>query len=385
MKIKHILVTGLLISAFSIVSAQTNHNVFAYVGTYTEKMSWVKGQGEGIYLFAFDTVRGNLSQIDVNTGIVNPSYLIIHPNGKWLFAVNETEGDAQNPNGCISAFRIVPDTHKLEFINKVSSQGTSPCHLSLDKTGKYLMTANYGNGSIAMFPIGQDGALQEASSVDFHIGHGPTPEQNCAHAHSIIPSADNRFAFCNDLGNDQIITYRLDLKNKKLLLSGESFTAEAGSGPRHLALHPNNRWAYSLNELKGTINVLRVNVNTGKLSQIQLISAIEKGKTGKPASAEIVISPNGRFLYASNRAANNNIAIFRINRKTGKLTFLSHQATMGQTPRFFTFDPTGRFLLVANQDSGNILIFKANQNTGLLEQIGKEAKIQAPVCIKFLP
>ncbi len=385
MKIKNIL-EALLLSAFSIVSsAQTNHHILAYIGTYTENMSWVKGQGEGIYLFALDTITGNFEQINVNTGIINPSFLIIHPNKKWLFAVNETEGDAQNPNGNISAFRIVPETHKLELINKVSSQGTSPCHISFDKTGTFLMVANYGNGTTAMFPIKKDGALAEASFVDQHIGHGPAPEQNCAHAHCIIPSADNRFAYCNDLGNDQIITYKIDLTNKKLISSGENFTALPGSGPRHLALHPNNRWAYSINELKGTIDVLLVNPKTGKLTSKQLISTIKKGKTGKPASAEIAISPNGHFLYVSNRAANNDIAIFKINNKTGKLTLVAHQSTMGQTPRFFTFDPTGNFLLVANQDSENILVFKANKRTGLLVRTGKEVKIQAPACIKFMP
>lgn len=347
-----------------------------YIGTYTKKEPHVQGKAEGIYIYEMNRATGTLTYVATSPPTVNPSYVAVHPNGKWLYAVNETE------DGKVSSFRIDHEKKQMELLNEVPSQGSAPCYVSIDKSGKFVMTANYSSGTVALYPINDDGSLKEASSVDNHVGSGPDPRQKEPHAHMIIPGNTAPSIYAVDLGTDQIITYKLDTE-KSILAKSSVFQTKPGAGPRHLVFHANNKWAYVVNELNGTIEACNVDEKTGVLTRFQDISTLPAGETRKAACADIHIAPSGKYLYASNRGDINNIAIYSIADANGKLKLLGHQAVKGRTPRSFAIDPTGTFLLVANQDSDNVVTFKIDSTTGKLKDTGIEAKIPTPVCVKF--
>ena len=308
-----------------------------------------------------------------------------HPNGRFLYAVNEV-GNYKGPNsGGVSAFSIDPATGKLTFLNEVSSRGADPCYITVDKTGKYVLVANYTGGSVAVFPILANGGLGEASAFVQHTGHGTNPErQEGPHAHSIDLSRDNRFAMVDVLGLDELLVYKFDSGKGSLTPNDPPFTkVAAGAGPRHFALRPDGKFAYVVTEIGHTVTVFYNDAANGKLQVIQTITTLPKDFTGRNDDAEIAVHPSGKFLYASNRG-DDSIAIYAIDHAKGTLTQVGSVHTGGKEPRSFEIDPTGALLFAQNQKSDNIVVFKINAKTGLLTTTGQVLDVGSPVCLKFV-
>jgi 6-phosphogluconolactonase len=349
-----------------------------YIGTYTEKEAHVDGKAEGIYVYRMNSHTGKLSYVSTSPFTVNPSFLDISNDGKYLFAVNETGGKI--PGG-VSAFRITGNYEQLEFINQVSSEGDYPCYIEIDKNGNFILAANYGSGTVALVEIEADGSLNSDASIHKHEGKGTTSRQASAHAHCIMSSPDRRFAYSADLGTDKIYIYSTN--NKRLELTG-IYEAADGSGPRHLAFHPDKSIVYSINELNGTIECMYRDTLSGMLRLFQTVSNVSGGAASDAGSADIHLTPAGDFLYATNRGNFNNITVFRVD-DDGKLRYIAEKSVKGKTPRNFAIDPSGRFLLVANQNSDQVVTFRIDPVTGRLADTGIESNIPTPVCIKFLP
>ena len=351
-----------------------------YVGTYTGPES------KGIYAFRYDPASGKATSIGVAAESVNPSFLAVDPRQRFLYAVNEVGDYKGEKTGGVSAFSIDRKTGKLTFLNEVTSRGAGPCHVSLDKTGKYVLVANYDSGSVAVFPVLADGKLGEASGFVQHTGHGPDKErQEGPHAHEIQVSADNRFAIVADLGLDELLVYRFDSAKGTLTPNDPPFAlVEPGAGSRHFVFHPEGKHAYTLNEMGGNITVLSYDSAKGSLRSEQLISSLPKDFKGKNDSAEIASSSDGKFLYASNRGPDN-IAVFAIDPGRKTLKLVEHVSTKGKTPRNFVIDPSGRYLLAANQESNNIVVFRIDAKTGRLSETGQVIAVPSPVCIVFVP
>jgi 6-phosphogluconolactonase len=347
--------------------------LFVYVGTYTRRNS------KGIYFFRFEPADGSLISEGLAAEVESPSFLALHPSRRYLYAVNESV------SGTICAFSIDATTGELKLQSRVASRGSSPCHLTLDKSGKSLVAANYGDGSVAVFPILENGALGEASDFIPHSGLSVHPQrQRGPHAHQVVFSPDNKFAFVPDLGIDEIVIYRFDSARGKLAPNDPAFAkVDPGSGPRHLAFHPNGRFAYALGELGGAITAFRYDAVRGALDAFQTISTRPKNFYGDNNSAEIEIHPHGRFLYASNRGPDT-IAVFQIDSVSGVLQAIYQVPTQGKTPRHFAIDPAGAFLLAANQDSDTIVTFRIDQKKRTLEPTGRVVECPTPVCITFV-
>ena len=344
-----------------------------YFGTYTNE-----SPSEGIYHSTLDVKTGKLSAPGLACKTSKPSFLVIHPDGKHIYAV--TEG---NP-GQINAFAIDPDTKSLKLINKSLSGGKGPCHVSVSKDGRTLLSANYGSGSLASIPINADGSLGEPATIVQHRGSSINKRrEKDPHAHSINLSPDNCFAYVADLGIDKIMIYKLDSKTSRLTPNDPAcFKAKAGAGPRHFTFHPNAEFAYLINELDNTIVALRYNKKTGGLTEIQTVSTLPVGYTGETKTAEVKVHPNGRFLYGSNRG-HDSIVMYKIEPESGKLTLVGFQSAGITNPRHFNIDPSGKFCIVGNQDSNNILLFEVDPKTGLLIPTETSFSIGKPICVKF--
>ncbi|HUA82696.1 MAG TPA: lactonase family protein [Bryobacteraceae bacterium] len=345
--------------------AQDAH-LMVYIGTYTH------GKSKGIYLAHY--AEGKLSGMELAAETESPSFLALHPNRRFLYAVNELNA------GTVSAFAI-ENGGKLKFLNRVSSHGAAPCHLDVDKTGKCLCVANYSSGNVAVFPVHADGSLGEASDLDQHHGSSVDKQrQSSPHAHESVISKDNRFLFVPDLGLDQVVIYNLDPARGRIS-DRRSVKVQAGSGPRHIAFHPNGRYAYVVSEMGGLITAFHYQAANGALETFQTISTLPKDYQGFHGAAEIEIHPNGHFLYASNRGPDT-LALFHI-AAGGGLTEISQTPTQGKTPRHFAIDPAGKFLLVENQDSDNIVSFAIDPGKGTLTPTGQITECGAPVCILY--
>jgi len=355
---------------------------FFYVGTYTENGS----SSKGIYVYRYDTATHEITSLGLAAETTNPSFLAPSPNGRFLYAVNEL-GNYKGPNsGGVSAFSVDHATGKLTFLNEVQSRGGGPCYITVDKTGRWVLVANYDGGSVAVFPVQADGKLGEAVSFDQHTGHGSNPErQEAPHAHSIDLSPDNRFAYVDDLGLDELMVYKFDAATGKLTPNDPPYAKlEPGSGPRHFALSSSGKFAYVVSEIKGTVTVFSNDPHSGALHTLQTVSTQAEGFKGEIEDAEIEIHPSGKFLYASNRGDGNSIAVFAIDPAKGTLTPVEVTPTQGKAPRNFAFDPTGTLLFAENMSSNNIVIFQIDQKTGKLTPTGKTLEVGQPVCIKFL-
>jgi 6-phosphogluconolactonase len=360
-----------------------NKPYLVFVGTYTNKTA-----SKGIYAYRFDPGIGKLSSLGVATESEDPSFLAVHPSGKYLYAVNEIDHFGGQKSGAVSAFSIDPRNGKLTLLNQVATQGAGPCHISLDKSGKYVLVANYDGGSIAVFPIGEDGSLVTASAFVQHSGSSVDKErQQGPHAHWIGTSPDNRFALTADLGLDEILLYHFNAAKGALTPNNPPYAkVNPGAGPRHLAFHPNGKFAYVLSEMESSVTAFAYKVSNGSLSPLQTISTfsiLRKDQSGPKEAAEIAVHPNGKFLYASNRAGIDTISTFSIDPAKGTLKLKDEYPTMGKTPRNFAIDPTGKFLLAANQESNNIVIFRIDSITGALTPTGEIAEAPAPVCVIF--
>lgn len=355
-----------------------------YVGTYTDKTA-----SKGIYAYLFDPGVGKLSLLGVAAESEDPSFVVVHPNGKYLYAVNETDNFGAQKSGAVSAFSIDAKTGKLTLLNQAATQGAGPCHIALDKSGKFVLVANYDGGSVIVFPIRDDGGLAPASAFVQHSGSSVNKDrQEAPHAHWIDNSPDNHFVLAADLGLDEILLYRFTAGKGALAPNDPPFAkVNAGAGPRHVAFHPNGKFAYLLAEMDSTVTTFAYKAANGSLSPLQTVSTLSvlhKDYSGPKEAAEIVVHPNGNFLYASNRAGIDSISAFSIDPAKGTLQLKNEYPTMGKTPRNFAIDPTGKFLLAGNQGSNNIVIFRIDASTGALSPTGEVTEVPAPVCITFV-
>ncbi len=350
-------------------------NFYLFVGTYTGSGS------KGIYVYNFNASTGKVKLISSTDSVVNPSYLTVSHNGNYIYAVNETNGD--HP-GKVSAFSFNKNTGTLHFLNSQFTGGDDPCYVAINANDKWIAVANYTGGSLSAFQINKNGSLQPYSQLIQHTGTSVNKDrQEKAHVHETVFSPDNNYLLAPDLGMDQVSIYTFNpLQKKSLTASNPSYKAiTAGSGPRHITFHPNKKFAYLINELSGT--VVAYSYKNGRLTQLQEIATHPENFKGTIGSAEISTSPDGKFLYASNRGDENTITIFGVNADTGKLNLIGYQQTEGKAPRNFIIDPTGNYLLVANQDTDNIVIFKRNKKTGLLTATSDEIKLPKPVCLQL--
>ena len=358
----------------------------AYVGTYTTKTS-----SKGIYVFGFDTATGQPSAIEVAAATPDPSWVAVHPSGKFLYAANEA-GKAST----VSAFAVDGKSGKLTLLGQIPSLGEDPCYLSFDKTGKYVLVANYSSGTIAVFPILADGRLGEHTALAKDQGPtGPNKErQEAPHAHWIEAAAHNQFVYVADLGLDRVLIFKFDATSGSLTpaapltakappLNPLSATLNPGAGPRHAAFAPDGKFMYVLGELQSAVTVF-ANDAEGAYRAVQQISTLPKGFAGRNDAAEIAVHPNGKFLYASNRG-HESIAIFAIDPEQGTLTFVAHVLTGGKEPRNFAIDPSGQYLLAENQLSNNVVVFKIDRATGGLTPTGQVVEVPSPVDLAFWP
>src|SRR5580704_16151568 len=358
---------------------KTDQYIF-YVGTYTADGS----KSKGIYAFRYDAGAAHITPLGLAAETTNPSWVALHPTGRFLYAVNEV-GKYKGPNsGGVSAFSVDHATGKLTFLNEVASRGADPCYIAVDKTGKYVLVANYTGGSVAAFPILADGKLGEASGFVQHTGKGTNPErQEGPHAHSVDLSRDNRFAMVDDLGLDELLVYKFDGVKGSLTPNDPPFTkVAAGSGPRHFALRPDGKFAYVISEMGHTVTVFSNDAVNGKLQVLQTITTLPKDFTGRNDDAEIEVHPSGKFLYASNRG-DDSIAIYTIDPSKGTLTQVGIVHTGGKEPRSFEIDPTGTLLFAENQNSNTVVLFKIDAKTGQLTPTEKVLEVASPVCLKF--
>lgn len=344
--------------------------------------SYTSGKSEGIYVYTFDTKDAS-AVLKSSMRAANPSFLAVAPDEHHVYAVYE-EGN-NKIGGTVAAYSFDKTTGQLHYINQRLSGGDHPCYVAVDKTGHWVTAANYTGGSAAVLPINADGSLDSVHQIIQHSGSSVNKErQEKAHVHCTFFSADNKYVYTPDLGMDKVMIYAFDEKRGLLSPAGQPFVKTVpGSGPRHICFTPDNKHAYLMQELTGMVAVYTV--KNGALSNIQNISAAQPGFRGFMGSADIHTSPDGKFLYCSNRGDANTITIFRINPANGKLTIAGFQSTMGKGPRNFSLDPSGNFLLVANQLSDNIVIFRRNPKTGLLTDTGKRIETGNPVCLKWIP
>jgi 6-phosphogluconolactonase len=359
--------------------AKKGHYI-AYIGTYTRQNS------KGIYAYRFDANTGKATSIGLVGETSNPSFLAIHPNHRFLYAVNENNNFNGQPGGSVSAFEIDSATGQLKALNQVPTVGGGPCHVAVDKTGKWLFVANYGGGSIAAYKIYGDGSLGKAAPFVQHSGSSVNPQrQRKPFAHSTNPSPDGHFVLVADLGLDQVLSYKVDKAKGMSSTPDEVTKIESGSGPRHLAYSRNGKFAYLCSEMAATVTAMAYNPKTGGLKVVQTISMLPKDFNGTKGAAEIAMHPNGRFLYASNRGSSDTIAIFAVDSSKGTLTEVDRVPTGGKNPRNFAIDPTGNYLLAANQDSAGVVVFKIDGKTGKLTPTGDKLDALFPVCVTFLP
>ena len=348
-----------------------------FVGSYTETEG---SQSKGIYVYRMDPSSGKLTFERVMKGVLNPSFLAIHPQQSYLYAVNEVQKYDGQPGGGVSALSI--HSNEISLLNAQFSQGSDPCYVSVEQTGQFALVANYTSGSVAIFPIQLDGQLGPASDVLQHAGSSLHPERQAGpHAHCILPDPTNRFAIAVDLGLDKLLIYQMDLENGQLHKQAE-VDVYPGAGPRHLTFHPNGHFAYLINELNATVIGYHYDSENGTFQELQTVPALPQDFKGENLSADIHISPDGKYLYASNRG-HDSIVCFFIDQNTGKLIYRNHTLTEGREPRNFAIDPSGNFLLVANQKTNNIVTFKIDAKSGGLSRTEHEVKVSMPVCLKF--
>jgi len=375
----------LLLSLVTVSAAKDSptNKYLLFVGTYTEKKS------KGIYAYRFDATTSELTPLGVAAETTNPSFLAIDPTRPFLYAVNEVPKYKGTDSGAVSAFAVDPRTGKLSLLNEVASRGANPCYIAFDKTGKFALVANYSGGSVAVFPVRDDGHMGESSAFVQHAGSSINKErQEGPHAHWIETTPDNRFAIAADLGLDELLLYRFDADPKtkpgSLIANDPPYAKlDPGAGPRHLAFHPNGEFAYAVNELQSSITAFSYDANRGELHKLKTVSTLPKSFSGSNDTAEIKVHPSGKFLFASNRG-HDSIAVFSIDSHTGTLTFVDHFPTQGKTPRNFEIDPTGKLLFVANQDTNNIVVFRIDPNSGRLTPTGQTLHVPSPVCLKFM-
>lgn len=370
----------LVMMTFStLLHAEEPSRLLAFFGSYSKPGS------PGISVYEFDLATGQFKPLATDDSIRNPSFLSVHPSGKYLLAASEVDSVNGKPGGGVASYAIDRESGQLTLLNQQSSGGGGPCYVSTDSKGQCALVANYGGGSVACLPIGEDGHLKEAATFIQHEGSSVNERrQQKPHAHSILPSPDNRFALSADLGCDKVFIYELDPAKGKLAANDPAFAAlKPGAGPRHLDFHPSGRFVYVINELDSTVTGFQFDAQKGSLTAIDTLSTLPEGYEGSNSCAQIRVHPSGKFVYGSNRG-HNSIAIYQIDEESGRLTAVGQVSTQGKTPRNFNIDPTGQYLIACNQQSDSVVTFKIDTATGRLTQTGEPIKVVAPVCVQFL-
>jgi 6-phosphogluconolactonase len=342
-----------------------------YFGTH------VAGPGKGFSVSHFNTETGALTKPQFMLETPAPAYFVIAPGGRRLYSNNST--------GFVSAYSIDPATAQLKLINQVPAGGGDPSYVSLDMTGHYVLDANYDGGNIAIWALRPDGGLGERTAFVQHTGSSVDPKRQMhAFAHSIRVDPTNRFVLVGDLGLDKLFVYKFNVKDGSLAPNDPPFVRSApGSGARHVIFHPNGRWVYLITEMGSTIMLFNWDSQRGALSEVETVSTLPKGFKGTSVCSEIRVHPNGKFVYASNRGRDS-IAMFSVDSKTGRLTFMGDVPSGGKTPRNFDFDPSAHWMLVTNHDSNNAVVFRIDQQTGKLTQVGQPVDVPYPFCPRFL-
>ena len=386
------------------VSAQSN-DYFVYFGTYTgfkyvhHSKTWGVGESKskGVYVSRFNASTGQLSEPQLAAEVVNPSFLTISPDDKYLYAISEdplSVGPPVDHSSYVSAYAIDAATGKLRFLNSVPASGTSTCYISIDKTGRYVMLANFGSGSVSVIRVKDDGSLGELASFIQDVGSSVDRSiQTEPHPHWIGVSPDNRYVIVSDLGLDQVLIFHFDEKSGMLSPPGPpSVAVYPGGGPRHFTFDPSGKFGYQLSEMSGMVDVFAWDAGKGTLTAVQRVHTVPHNFFGGNHSGEIEIHPSGRFLYESNRRTQgenirgpDTISVFAIDQKNGTLSRVEEVLSGGTMPRNFALDPTGNYLLSANQLSNKIVVFKIDSSTGRLTKSGNEIQVDTPVCIKFVP
>lgn len=363
-----------IVLPFLLIAEGSKEN-YLIVGTYTG------GKSEGIYVYKFNSEDGTHKEVS-HIKASNPSFIAVSPDEKYIYAVNENAKEGHG--GDIAAYSFNKENGTLTLLNQQPTQGDHPCYVDIDKTGKWVFAANYSSGSLSVFPVSADGSLGAATTHITHTGSGANKErQEKPHVHCTFISPDNKWLYVPDLGIDKVMIYAFDAITGKLTPGSPPFAqSQPGSGPRHITFHPTGKFAYVVEELSG--QVVAYQYQQGQLKLLQRTSTTPRGQKGFAGSADIHVSPDGKFLYASNRGDFNNIAMYKVDTKTGKLSIIGFQSTLGNAPRNFNFDPSGNYLLAGNQNNDEIVIFKRNLKTGLLTEAGKRIKVGKPVCLKWI-
>lgn len=378
---------GVVFSSPAAHGAEPPAGRLVWFGTY----SGGPANSEGIYVSRFDAAAGTLTQPVLAAKAKNPSFLALHPTLPVMYAVSEVADANGTPAGAVLSFAIDEVNGTLTPMNHQPSGGKGPCHVSVDRSGRVVMAANYGGGSVICLGLAADGSIKPVVSGTpggfiQHEGKGPNPQrQEGPHGHSINPTADGRFAVVCDLGLDKVFLHALDADRATLTPHGFGSTA-AGAGPRHFAFHPGGRYGYAVNELDRTVTAFAFDPQAGTLTPVQTLSTLPADITDTTgfSTAEIVAHPTGKFLYASNRG-HDSIAMYAVDEATGRLTFLGTEPIRGKTPRNFVIDPTGQFLLAGAQNSHTVTVFAINTDTGTLSFTGQSLDVPSPVCIRFRP
>jgi len=373
--ILHLLLLGSLVV---LASAETPAGKYlAYIGTYTDTGS------KGIYAYRFDPATGQIDDLGLAAESVRPSFLTIDPDGRFLYAVNETDTYQGQPTGSVSAFAIDSTTGKLTLLNEVPSRGTGPTFITLDRSGRYVLVANYDSGSVAVFRVSQDGKLGDSTAFVQHHGSSVDKDRQAGpHPHQVVLSPDNRFAIVSDLGIDQVLIYPFDSQHGTL---GQPHIVKSrpGAGTRHMAFGSSGKFLYVIDELQNTIVSYSYDSKRGELRELQTVDTLPKDFQGTNYPAEIQVDPEENFLYASNRGADN-VAVFAIDHKKGILKNVSFTSTEGKKPRFFSLDPTGKWLFAANQESDNVVVFRVDNKTGHLTPAAQVLHVFTPTCVTFV-
>jgi len=378
--VRAVLAVLLLASTTANAGSALSKQFLVYFGTFTGTKS------QGIYVSRLDSASGDLSAPTLAAQSVNPSFVAIAPDHRFLFAVNETDHFNGQASGSVTAFRLDAATGKLEFLNQQPSGGTGPCHIAMDSTGKYVLVANYNSGSVAVFPVQTNGFLGPPTAMIQHHGSSVNPQRQAGpHAHCVAVDAVTHRVFACDLGLDKVMIYRLNETNGALTTNETPWAeVKAGSGPRHMTFSPDGRHAYVINEMGSTLAAFDYDRARGALKEIQTVSTLPEDFRGFNTCAEVAVHPSGKFVYASNRG-DDSIAVFAVDEPNGRLDFVERQSTRGKTPRGFAIDPTGQYLIAANQDSNRIVVFRINAQTGQLTWTGQTLEVGKPVCVAFVP
>lgn len=365
-------------SGASLSSWKKNKTYMVYIGTYA------KSDMDNLYGFRLNAVTGELIQAFSVEGMPNASFLALDSQRRYLYAVNETGNFQGAKSGAISAFAINQKTGNLTFLNQQHSMGGYPCYISLDKENKVVFVANYMGGNVVTFPVQANGELGPVIDMVQHIGKSVHKNQASPHAHCFLPDPDNHFLIAVDLGIDKVLKYQLEPNSGKLRSYKEpAFITKPGAGPRMLTFHPNKRFAYLICELDSSMYALAYQVEQGSFQELQRIATLPSDYTGQNACAHVQVSPDGKFLYGSNRG-HNSIVVYSIDKGTGRLTLVQHVDSQGDIPKNFIIEPTGNIMLVANQKSNNILSFHINKKTGKLTHTGHTIEVPLPIYLQVV-